>query len=134
MTTTVTVQPFGHNVEVKVTENGVDTLHVPDPHAMTSYSVYDSKSVTVRETGGRAEKGDESGAVQTFGEAAVGLTFNPSGDIHVHHCKRLHALLIDQMHNLREGTKDPEQKRLASVAITELQTAQMWAVKALTWR
>ena len=28
---------------------------------------------------------------------------------------------------------DPEVKRMISVAITELQTSQMWAVKAVTW-
>ena len=38
------------------------------------------------------------------------------------------------MDNLRDPEATPEQKRLASVAITEAQTAQMRAVKALTWR
>ena len=38
------------------------------------------------------------------------------------------------MNNLRDPEATPEQKRLASVAITEAQTAQMRAVKALTWR
>ena len=28
----------------------------------------------------------------------------------------------------------PEQKRLCSITITELQGAQMWAVKAATWK
>ena len=41
----------------------------------------------------------------TFGEKAVGLSFNPSG----------------------------ERRRMLSIAITEAQTAQMWAVKAATW-
>jgi hypothetical protein len=38
------------------------------------------------------------------------------------------------MHSLRNTTESNEQKRLASVAITEMQGAQMWAVKALTWK
>lgn len=38
------------------------------------------------------------------------------------------------MNYLRQLTEDPEVKRMASVAITEAQTAQMWAVKAITWR
>ncbi|WP_445438673.1 Acb2/Tad1 domain-containing protein [Dyadobacter fermentans] len=38
------------------------------------------------------------------------------------------------MSELRSTTESAEVRRLASVAITELQTAQMWAVKALTWR
>lgn len=70
----------------------------------------------------------------TFGERAVGLTFNPSGDDKVAACKRKFAEVIDQMNDLRNATENPEVKRMASVAITEAQTAQMWAVKAITWR
>lgn len=69
----------------------------------------------------------------TFGEKAVGLTFNPGGREDVDACKRGFAAEIDRMHELRTETTDSEQARLASVAITELQGAQMWAVKALTW-
>ena len=47
-------------------------------------------------------------------------------------CKRRFAGAIDQMNDLRLITTDTEVKRMASVAITEMQTAQMWAVKALT--
>jgi hypothetical protein len=70
----------------------------------------------------------------TFGEKAVGLTFNPSGSDAVGQCKAGFAALIDQMHELRVTTTVSEQARLASVAITEAQTAQMWSVKALTYR
>lgn len=70
----------------------------------------------------------------TFGEKAVGLSFNPSGDSEVEACKREFAAAIDRMNSLRERTTNPEIKRMASVAITEAQTAQMWAVKAITWR
>jgi hypothetical protein len=70
----------------------------------------------------------------TFGEKAVGLTFNPSGDDAVAQCKAGFAKLIDQMNDLREKAGRSEAGRLASVAITEAQTAQMWAVKALTWK
>lgn len=72
--------------------------------------------------------------VLSFGERAVGLTFNPSGDPAVYACKSAFARVIDQMNDLRNSTDDPEVKRMASVAITEAQTAQMWAVKAITWR
>ena len=71
---------------------------------------------------------------QTFGEKAVGLTFNPSGDDAVAEAKRTCAKFIDQLHNLRCDTSDPEIMRMASLAITEAQTAQMWAVKAITWK
>jgi hypothetical protein len=71
----------------------------------------------------------------TYGEKAVGVGFNPSGDALVDAIKAGFAALIDQMHQLRReaGPVSPEQARLASVAITEMQTAQMWAVKAATW-
>jgi len=70
----------------------------------------------------------------TYGERAVGLTFNPSQDPAVYSCKSKFAALIDGLDELREEASDNEVKRMASVAITELQTAQMWAVKAMTWR
>lgn len=74
----------------------------------------------------------------TFGQKAVGLTFNPSGDDAVAQCKQSLADAIDQMNDLRTAasgvTGSREQARLASIAITELQAAQMWAVKALTWK
>lgn len=73
-------------------------------------------------------------AQQTFGEKAVGLVFNPSGSDLVTRCKRNYAIAIDAMNDLRNWTQDPEVKRMASIAITEAQTAQMWAVKALTWK
>lgn len=73
----------------------------------------------------------------TYGEKAVGLTFNPSGDTDVHNAKAAYARIIDTMYELRRTASaagKSEQARLASIAITEAQTAQMWAVKALTWK
>jgi hypothetical protein len=70
----------------------------------------------------------------SFGERAVGLSFNPSQDPAVYACKAGFAHVIDQMHALRNTSQDQEVRRMASVAITEAQTAQMWAVKAITWR
>lgn len=70
----------------------------------------------------------------TYGEKAVGLTFNPSGDSAVTTTKQCFAQIIDDMNSLRSGTEDPEAKRLYSIAITEAQAAQMWAVKAITWK
>ena len=69
----------------------------------------------------------------SFGQKAVGITFNPGGRADVNGVKQGFADLIDDMHNLRTRTTDSDQARLASIAITELQGAQMWAVKALTW-
>lgn len=70
----------------------------------------------------------------TYGEKAVGLTFNPSGDTAVVTIKKYFAQIIDDMNSLRSGSEDSEAKRLFSIAITEAQSAQMWAVKAITWK
>lgn len=69
----------------------------------------------------------------TYGEKAVGLTFNPSQDSQVTDMKVLYAKIIDKLDTERTYSADPEHKRLCSIAITEAQTAQMWAVKAVTW-
>ena len=70
----------------------------------------------------------------TFGQKAVGLSFNPSNDGIIDVIKQRFADLIDEMNNLRNETLSVEVKRLCSVAITEMQTSQMWAVKAITWK
>lgn len=70
----------------------------------------------------------------TFGQKAVGVTFNPSQNQSVASIKQKFADLIDNLDGLRN---DPNMgagvKRHASIAITDLETAQMRAVKALTW-
>lgn len=68
----------------------------------------------------------------TYGEQAVGLTFNPSGDEKVLELKKHYAAIIDILNDDRGENRD-ERARLSSVAITEAQTAQMWAVKAVTF-
>lgn len=70
----------------------------------------------------------------SFGEKAVGLTFNPGGDEKVTKVKQLYAAIIDLMAEIRVEADRSEKGRLCSVAITEAQTAQMWAVKAITWK
>jgi hypothetical protein len=73
----------------------------------------------------------------SFGEKAVGLTFNPSGDPKVNEMKQLYARIIDLMDQQRivaNQMDEHERVRLFSVAVTEAQGAQMWAVKAITWR
>ena len=71
---------------------------------------------------------------QTYGEKMVGLAFNPSGDADVITLKEHYAQVIDHLNTIRETTEDSETKRLCSIAITEAQGAQMWAVKAATWQ
>jgi hypothetical protein len=69
----------------------------------------------------------------SYGQAAVGLTFNPSANADVQKVKQQYADIIDDLAIRREQSTDSEVKRLCSVAITEAQAAQMWAVKAITW-
>lgn len=75
----------------------------------------------------------ESKRELTFGEKAVGLTFNPSGDPTVERIKVLYAEIIDICNQGLEGDRS-ERGRLFSIAITEAQGAQMWAVKAITFQ
>lgn len=69
----------------------------------------------------------------TYGEGAVGLSFNPGGSEAVNTIKKRYAEVIDFLNHARDTAVDPETKRLCSIAITEAQGAQMWAVKAITW-
>jgi hypothetical protein len=71
----------------------------------------------------------------TFGEKAVGLTFNPSGDPIVDELKREYAKIIDLCEMKRQSLMAGSgAHRLWSIAITEAQGAQMWSVKAATWK
>lgn len=73
----------------------------------------------------------------TFGEKAVGLTFNPGGNPKVDAIKRDFAAVIDRLEDERSSldcVSSAEKQRMLSVAITNAQTAQMWAVKAVTWQ
>lgn len=69
----------------------------------------------------------------TFGEKACGVSFNPGGLEHVAQIKSDFAEIVDLLNNTREASTNSEVKRMLSIAITEAQTAQMWAVKAVTW-
>lgn len=75
------------------------------------------------------------GRVLTFGEKAVGLTFNPGGNPQITTIKAAYAAIIDQLNDMKPeyNGKPNEKSRMLAVAITELQTSQMWAVKAVTW-
>lgn len=75
----------------------------------------------------------ESQREPTFGEKAVGFSFNPSGDPTVQKLKELYAQIID-ICNDAQKVNPSEQTRLFKIAITEAQGAQMWAVKAATWK
>lgn len=69
----------------------------------------------------------------TFGEKACGVNFNPGGNQDVAKIKEAFAAIVDDLHQRLLAADSGEVKRMLSIAITEAQTAQMWAVKAVTW-
>lgn len=71
----------------------------------------------------------------TFGQKACGVSFNPSGREDVDLIKRKFAEIVDLLNEHRSlDDSSQEAKRMLSIAITEAQTSQMWAVKAVTWQ
>lgn len=66
------------------------------------------------------------------GEYGVGITFNPGGHEGVNHVKRCAADLIDYLEMLQLKSANPEVKRLCALAQTDIETAAMHAVKAIT--
>lgn len=77
---------------------------------------------------------NEAQRALTYGEQAVGITFNPANDPTVQKLKQLYAEIIDVCDVVRKEVGPGEKGRLLSVAITEAQTAQMWAVKGVTYK
>lgn len=74
-------------------------------------------------------------AEQTYGEKAVGLSFNPAGDQAVYEIKKAFAVAIDLIQDERAKDTTPSEKgAMLTLAIREAQSAQMWAVKAVTWK
>lgn len=69
---------------------------------------------------------------KTYGEMAVRLDFNPSELEEVTRIKELYAEIIDLVNDMRSESEG-EKARLLSIAITEAQTAQMRAVKGVTF-
>jgi len=66
----------------------------------------------------------------TKGEYRVGITFNPSNDDQVARIKRAAADLIDLIDEV--PARDGEVARLKALALTDVESAAMWAVKAAT--
>lgn len=77
----------------------------------------------------------------TFGEKAVGISFNPGGKPEVNSIKQLAADLIDELNNQRQAAKgdgsavvNGEIQAQYTLAIRSIQEGQMWGVKAATWQ
>ena len=70
----------------------------------------------------------------TFGEKAVGITFNPGGMEEVNTIKLLSAQLIDELNRQRTKESGGEKAAQYTLAIRKIQEGQMWGVKAATWQ
>lgn len=72
----------------------------------------------------------------TYGEKAVGLTFNPSNDPKVQEIKELYAKIIDLLRTVNNGPEPISEQHhsLFEIAKMEAMGAQMWAVKAITYQ
>jgi hypothetical protein len=68
---------------------------------------------------------------KTLGEARVRTSFNPSDDSIVQHIKERGAEFINYV-NENVQAKDGEVGRLKALALTSIEEAAMWAVKAAT--
>lgn len=68
----------------------------------------------------------------TLGERSVGLNFNPSGSQDVSDIKEACAYLIDML-DKRTDLNDPIQRKMRDAAMAQVESAQMWAVKVVTW-
>lgn len=67
----------------------------------------------------------------TEGEYRVGISFNPSANPAVDEVKQKAAELIDLLAPIASNRDHPG-ARCASIAMTEIESAAMWAVKAIT--
>lgn len=73
----------------------------------------------------------------TFGQKAVGITFNPGGMPEVNAIKNLCAAVIDELNTQRDVEKaanNGEKIAQYTLAIRDIQSGQMWGVKAATWQ
>ena len=68
----------------------------------------------------------------TLGEKRCHINFNPSSDDKIGTFKRMMADAIDYCNKELMSTEDSEAKRCFSIAMTELETAQMYAVKGIS--
>jgi hypothetical protein len=70
----------------------------------------------------------------TFGEKAVGKSFNPSFDPRVDKVKALFAEIIDLVNDVEVDNPSYLFNNIKGQAIREAMGAQMWAVKLVTFK
>ncbi|MBQ0263466.1 hypothetical protein ABN363_00505 [Providencia rettgeri] len=71
---------------------------------------------------------------QTLGQKLVGVSFNPSSLSEVDEAKQKSAGLIDQVKESMDNATSEEALMIHNEAIRRIMDAQMWAVKAITWK
>lgn len=72
----------------------------------------------------------------SFGQKAMGITFNPGGKEEVNNIKSLCADVADELNNQRSAAileKNGEKIAQFTLAVRAIQDGQMWGVKATTW-
>lgn len=80
---------------------------------------------------------EQESPMLTFGQKAVGLSFNPSNLPEVDAIKHAFAATIDILNDLRTKAQEAGNMgavRHFSVAITQAEDAQMRGVKGATWK
>lgn len=126
MTSTVKVTSHNNPVRVEIRHSGrvmqVATLK-PEDGERTYHCT------TTREIRLIDQVLKDSTAPMTDGEHRVGVSFNPSASPEVDDFKRRVAALIDDLNVIASNRAHPG-ARCASIAMTELESAAMWAVKS----
>lgn len=74
---------------------------------------------------------NENQRPMTLGEQRCHINFNPSSDDKIGTFKRMMADAIDYCNNELMATEDSEAKRCFALAMTDLETAQMYGVKGI---
>jgi hypothetical protein len=88
---------------------------------------------TLREKRPLSDTDIDAPVPKTLGEKRIRVDFNPSKGGEVQEIKEMGAVFINKLAALRDRSKDPEFQRLVALALTETESANMWAVKAATW-
>ncbi|WP_260282484.1 hypothetical protein [Proteus terrae] len=71
---------------------------------------------------------------QTLGQKLVGVSFNPSENIIVDAVKQNAADTIDLIQDSMQKATSEEALMIHSEAMRRIMDAQMWTVKAITWK
>lgn len=69
----------------------------------------------------------------TIGQRLAGVHFNPTADTTIQELKQSFADTLDKVIATATGA-DALQTKMYDKVIDDLMTAQMWAVKAFTWK